>query len=123
MERTLLILKPDALVRGLIGEIITRLEKKGLKIVGCKMIQLDQKTLRIHYAHLADKPFYPRIANFMSSLPVLVQCWEGLDAVAVVRGLTGVTNGRAATPGTIRGDLSVSVQFNLVHTSDTTEAA
>ena len=123
MERTLLILKPDALARALAGEITSRLEKKGLKLVGCKMIRLDRSILQTHYAHLVDKPFYERIANFMASLPVIVQCWEGIDAVNVVRNTTGVTNGREAKPGTIRGDFSVSVQCNLVHASDTPESA
>lgn len=123
MERTVLLLKPDALARGLIGEITSRLEKKGLQLVGCKMIRLDSSLLEIHYAHLINRPFYHRIADFMTSLPVIAQCWEGMDAVAVVRNLTGITNGREADIGTIRGDLSMSVQCNLVHASDSGEAA
>jgi nucleoside-diphosphate kinase len=123
MERTLLILKPDAVARGLVGEITARLEKKGLKLVGCKMAQLPSELLAQHYAHLADKPFYPRIAAFMQSLPVVLQCWEGVDAVTVVRDLVGVTNGRKAQPGTIRGDYSMSIQCNLIHASDGPDAA
>lgn len=123
MERTLIILKPDAVARGLVGEVTSRIEKKGLKLVGCKMIKLDRTLLDDHYSHLKDKPFFPRIASFMSSLPVVIQCWEGVDAVAVVRNITGVTNGRDAAPGTIRGDLSMSVQCNLVHASDSADAA
>ncbi len=122
-ERTLLIVKPDAVARGLVGEITSRLEQKGLKLVGCKMMTLDSDLLRVHYNHLTQKPFYVGFAKFMSTLPVVVQCWEGLDAVRVVRSIIGVTNGRDAQPGTIRGDLSMSVQRNLVHASDTHEAA
>jgi nucleoside-diphosphate kinase len=123
MERTLLIIKPDALARGLVGHVISRLEQKGLKLVGCKMVQLEPEILNEHYAHLVGKPFYQRIANFMSSLPVIVQCWEGVEAVSVVRKVAGVTNGREADPGTIRGDLSMSVQCNLIHASDTLDSA
>lgn len=123
MERTLIILKPDAYRRRLVGEITARLERKGLLLVACKMMSLEQETLREHYAHLVDKPYYPRIARFMMRTPVIVQCWAGVEAVAVVREIAGVTNGRKALPGTIRGDFSVSVQCNLVHASDSTQAA
>jgi nucleoside-diphosphate kinase len=123
MDRTLVILKPDAIARGLVGEVISRLERKGLTLVGCKMVQLTEAIMKEHYAHLADKPFYPRIARFMSSLPVIVQCWQGIDAVRVVREIAGPTNGRDARPGTIRGDYSVSIQCNLLHASDTASAA
>lgn len=123
MERTLIILKPDAIARNLIGLITTRLEQKGLKLVGCKMMQLDRSILNEHYSHLVGKPFYERIAHFMASLPVLVQCWEGLSAISVVREMAGVTNGREANPGTIRGDFSMSVQCNLMHASDSYETA
>jgi nucleoside-diphosphate kinase len=123
MERTLVLLKPDALARGLVGEITTRLERKGLLLVGCKMMRLDDAVLDEHYAHLVDRPFYPRVAAFMSSLPVVAQCWEGVDAVRVVREMTGVTNSRDAAPGTIRGDLAMSMQCNVVHTSESGEVA
>lgn len=122
-EQTIVILKPDALARSLVGQITARLEQKGLQLVGCKMTVLTRDVLDLHYAHLVKKPFYPRIAAFMSSLPVVVQCWAGLDAVRIVREMTGVTNGREARSGTIRGDFSMSVQCNLVHASDSTEAA
>ena len=118
MERTLVLIKPDALARGLVGEITTRFERKGLLLVGCKMMRLGDDVLAEHYAHLVDKPFYPRIAEFMSGLPVVAQCWEGVDAVRVVREMTGVTNSRQAAPGTIRGDLGMSLQCNVVHTSE-----
>lgn len=123
MEKTLIILKPDAVARNLVGTITSRLEQKGLKLMGCKMMQLDRSLLDEHYSHLVGKSFYDRIAIFMASLPVIVQCWEGVDAVSVVRELAGVTNGREAKPGTIRGDFSVSVQCNLIHASDSLEAA
>lgn len=123
MERTLVLIKPDALARGLVGEITTRFERKGLTLVGCKMMRLDEAVLAEHYAHLVEKPFYPRIAEFMASLPIVAQCWEGVDAVKVVRDMTGVTNSREAIPGTIRGDWGMSLQCNVVHTSERTEVA
>ena len=123
MERTLVILKPCTIQRGLIGEIISRFEKKGLRLVGLKMIWLTDDILKVHYAHLLDKPFFNRIKDAMEVCPVIVCCWEGVDAVNVVRTLTGPTNGRAAMPGTIRGDFSMSIQENMVHASDSIETA
>ena len=122
-EQTLIIVKPDALNRGLVGEIISRFERKGLKMVGLKMIQLNQEILREHYAHLADKPFFPRIAEFMQGWPVIVLVLEGLEAVDSVRLITGETLGRKADAGTIRGDFSMSIQANIVHASDSLENA
>jgi len=118
MERTLVLIKPDAVSRGLMGRLISRFEAKGLQIVGCKMMQLDDRLLAEHYSHLADKPFFPRIAAFMKTTPVVALCVQGLEAVEVVRKMCGVTNSRAAAPGTIRGDLGMSIQCNLVHASD-----
>lgn len=123
MERTLILIKPDALARGLAGVVLARFEAKGLKIAGMKMTQLDDAMLKEHYSHLADKPFFPTIAEFMSRTPVLALCLEGLEAVAVCRKLCGVTNSRQAEPGTIRGDLAMSMQANLVHASDSVENA
>lgn len=123
MERTLILIKPDALARGLAGQVLSRFEQKGLKIAGLKMIQLDDALLKEHYSHLADKPFFPTIAEFMSRTPVIALCLEGLEAVAVCRKLCGVTNSRQADPGTIRGDLGMSMQANLVHASDSVETA
>ncbi len=122
-EKSLIIIKPDALNRSLVGEIVRRFEKKGLKIVGMKMIRLDDKILKEHYAHLADKPFFPRIADFMKKWPVIVMAVEGLEAVESVRLITGETLGRKADAGTIRGDFSMSVQANIVHASDSLESA
>ena len=118
MEKTLVIIKPSAISRGLIGEVISRFEKKGLHLIGMKMVELSDEILAEHYAHLAHKPFFQRIKNAMQTTPVIVSCWSGLDAVQVVRNMAGVTNGRNAAPGTIRGDYSMSVQENIVHTSD-----
>ncbi|MBU1017456.1 nucleoside-diphosphate kinase [Patescibacteria group bacterium] len=123
MERTLILIKPDALQRGLVGRVMSYLEDKGLTLVGNKMMQLDDSLLHEHYAHLVDKPFFKGIADFMKSTPVIVQCWEGQECVEVVRKLCGVTNAREAASGTIRGDLGMSVQSNLIHASDSLETA
>lgn len=123
MEKTLVILKPSCIQRGLIGEIISRFERKGLQLVGMKMSQLDEKILAEHYAHLLDKPFFARVRNSMMSSPVIIQCWAGVEASTVVRNLIGKTNGREALPGTIRGDFSMSSQENIVHASDSPESA
>lgn len=121
MEETLCILKPSAIERCLAGEIISRIEKKGLIIAGMKMMQLDEKILREHYAHLVDKPFFPSIVKSMTATPVVVMCLKGVDAVKVFREMTGVTNGRNAAPGTLRGDYCMSGQANIVHASDSPE--
>lgn len=121
MEQTLVILKPSAIDRGLCGTIITRLEQKGLKIAGMKMMQLDEPILREHYAHLVDRPFFPSLVLSMSRTPVIAMCLEGRDAVSVVRAMTGATNCRQAAPGTIRGDLGMSGQENIIHASDSVE--
>ena len=123
MEKTLIILKPCTIQRKLVGEIISRFEKKGLSIVGMKMIWLTDDLLNEHYAHLNGKSFFQRIKDSMEDCPVVVMCVEGLEAVSVVRNITGVTNGRLAQPGTIRGDYSMSMQENIVHASDSPENA
>lgn len=122
-QRTLIILKPDAVQRGVIGKITSRFEEKGLKLVANKMALLDSKTLREHYGHLVEKPFFPGIESFMMSSPVVLQVWEGFKAVDTVRLMCGVTNSREAAPGTIRGDLSSSYGSNVIHASDTAENA
>jgi nucleoside-diphosphate kinase len=123
MERTLVILKPCTVQRRLTGEIINRFEKKGLILAGMKMMWLTDEILSEHYAHLKEKPFFQRVKDSMKIFPVVVCCWEGVDAVQVVRTLTGTTNGRAALPGTIRGDYSMSMQENIIHASDSLETA
>jgi len=123
MERTFVMLKPDCLNRAMLGKVISRFEDKGLKLIGMKMVQFDDELVKEHYAHLADKPFFPTIAEFMKRSPVVAMVLEGKDAVGAVRKIVGVTNGREAQPGTIRGDYSMSVQANLVHASDSIETA
>jgi len=123
MKKTLVILKPCALQRGMIGEITHRFERKGLRLAGMKMMQLTDEILNEHYSHLSVKPFFQRVKDSMMTAPVIVCCFEGVDAIKVVRDLTGPTNGRLAAPGTIRGDYSVSYQENIVHASDSPEAA
>lgn len=123
MEQTLVILKPSAVNRCLIGEVIKRIENKGLIISGMKMMQLDEKILREHYAHLVDKPFFPSIVASMTATPVVVMVLSGCEVVEVFRQMTGVTNGRKALPGTLRGDFCMSGQANIVHASDSVENA
>ncbi len=123
IQRTLVLLKPDALQRDLLGEIVSRIERKGMKIVGMKFIRLDQEILDEHYAHLADKPFFGAIKQFMMQTPVVGIVLEGYDAVAEVRKLVGSTNPREADAGTIRADLSMNMPSNLIHGSDSVETA
>jgi len=121
MERTLIIAKPDAVQRGLVGEIVQRLEHKGLKLIGIKMMSLDSAVLQAHYAHLVDKPFYADLEKFMESSPVVVMAWEGYECINSVRIIVGATNPRTADAGTIRGDFSIGEGRNLVHASDSKE--
>ena len=123
MERTLVLIKPDAVQRGLIGRILARFEDKGLKVAGLKFMELTDTLLNEHYSHLADKPFFPGTKRFMTLTPVVALCLEGLDCVETVRRLCGITKAREAAPGTIRGDWAMSVQANLVHASDSLETA
>ncbi len=123
IERTLVIIKPDAVNRSLMGNILNRFEQKGLKIVGMKMTHLKDDILENHYAHIADKPFFPRLKDFMKMSPSVLLALEGLDAIKVVRQLAGETHGAKALPGTIRGDLSISTQSNVVHASEHEKAA
>lgn len=121
-EKTLLIIKPDGVQRGLVGEVLKRLEMKGMKVVGLKMTRLNDIVLREHYAHHVSKPFYPGLEAFMQSSPVVVVCVEGRNAVAAVRLIAGVTRGHEADAGTIRGDLSMGV-CNVIHCSDSVDNA
>lgn len=123
MERTLVILKPSALARNLVGEILTRFERKGLIIAGVKMMNFSERLLREHYSHLVDKPFFNSLLTSMTALPVIVVCLKGKEAVSVVRAMTGATNSRNAVPGTIRGDFGMSGQENIIHASDSVENA
>ncbi|MEI7690654.1 MAG: nucleoside-diphosphate kinase [bacterium] len=122
MEKTLILVKPDGVQRGLIGEIVGRFEKKGLKLIGLKMMSLDDAILDSHYAHLSDKPFFADIKDFMKSSPIVAMAWDGgKDTVAAVRILVGPTKGHEAPAGTIRGDFGLSGSNNIVHASDSVE--
>lgn len=123
METTLIILKPDAVQRGLMGRIISRFEDKGLQIVGCKLMQISQQLAATHYEAHQSKPFYPGLVKFMTSSPVLVMAVRGNGAITIARNMMGATFGSKANPGTIRGDFGVSNSFNLIHGSDSPEAA
>lgn len=123
METTLVIIKPSGIQRGLAGRIISRFEQKGLVIAGMKMMRISEQLLREHYAHLVDRPFFPSLLRSMMATPVVVLAIKGVDAVSVVRAMTGVTNARNAAPGSIRGDFGMSGQENIVHASDLPENA
>jgi nucleoside-diphosphate kinase len=122
-EKTLIIVKPDALQRNLLGEILQRFERKGLKIIGLRMISLDDLLLEKHYSHHIEKPFFDSLKSYMKSAPVVLVALEGLEAVNAIRLITGATKGREADAGTIRGDFSMSGQCNIVHASDSSENA
>lgn len=123
METTLIILKPDAVQRGLMGQIITRFENKGLQVVGAKLMQIGQDLAAKHYEAHQSKPFYPGLVKFMTSSPVLVLAVRGVGAIGICRAMMGATFGSKADPGTIRGDFGVSNSFNLIHGSDSPDAA
>jgi nucleoside-diphosphate kinase len=123
MQRSLVLLKPDCVERKLIGEMITRFEAKGLRIVAMKMLRITPELSKKHYAEHVSKPFYPGLEAFVTSAPVVAMAIEGLEAITVIRNLLGATSGLNAAPGTIRGDYSCSRQMNLVHASDGEEAA
>ena len=123
MDRTLIILKPDAVQRGLVGKILTRFEEKGLQIVGMKMLVISQEMAAKHYAPHKGKPFYDGLVRFMTSSPVLVLALQGKGVIDISRKMMGATFGFKAEPGTIRGDFGVSSSFNLIHGSDSPESA
>ncbi len=123
MERTLVLLKPDCVERGLIGAMLSRFESKGLKIVAMKLIQVTPELSKQHYAEHVSKPFYPSLEQFITSAPVVALALEGLEVIRVVREMLGATSGLKAAAGTIRGDYSSSRQMNLVHASDGPDAA
>ena len=123
METTLIILKPDAVQRGIMGRILSRFEDKGLQVVGAKFMQISQELAAQHYADHKERPFYPGLVSFMTSSPVLVLALRGSGAIAICRSLMGATFGFKADAGTIRGDFGVSSSFNLIHGSDSPEAA
>ena len=123
MERTLVLVKPDGVQRGLIGEVISRLERRGLKLVGMKMMQVDDALARQHYGEHVDRPFFAGLVEFITSSPVVAMAWEAENAVEAVRNTMGQTNPTASPPGTIRGDLALDIGRNLVHGSDSPESA
>jgi nucleoside-diphosphate kinase len=122
-QRTLVLLKPDAVQRGLIGEIVARFERKALRVVAMKLCVPSKETAGAHYAEHKERPFFPSLIGFITSSPLVALCLEGDEAVTVVRGLIGPTDGRKAPPGTIRGDYALSKSNNLVHGSDSPESA
>ena len=123
IERTYIMLKPDCIKRGLMGEVISRIERKNYKIVDAKMMTLDEPILREHYAHIADKPFFPEIVTYMTSGPVLAMIVEGDNAVKGMRIIMGATKFEEAAAGTIRGDYAFCTSENLIHGSDSVENA
>ncbi len=123
MERTVVLVKPDALQRGLVGSIIDRFERKGLKMVGVKMLVLTDNILDEWYAHHKDKGFFGDLKKFMTWTPIVAMVWEGLEVISAVRKIVGTTKGREAEAGSIRGDFGMSGQQNLIHASDSPEAA
>ena len=123
MEKTLILIKPNAIQRGLTGDIITRFERKGLRFVGIKMMFMTDEIVNEHYAHLKERPFFPYLKASMQAAPIIACCLEGAAAVDTVRLMVGATNSRKALPGTIRGDFSMSGEQNVVHASDSVENA
>lgn len=122
-ETSLLLLKPDCIAKNLTGEVLQRLLAQGFRIRGCKMIQLTDELLREHYSHIADRPFFPDVASFMKSKPVIAVALAGEDVISKVRDLLGPTDSKAAPKGTIRGDFGDDKMTNVVHASDSPEAA
>ena len=122
-QRTLVLLKPDTVQRGIAGKVISRLEARGLKIVGLKLMRMDMDIAKRHYAEHAEKPFFKGLSEFMMSNPIVAMAIEGKDAVEVVRSTVGATNPQVAAPGTIRGDMAQDIGRNLIHGSDSPEAA
>ena len=123
MEQTLVLVKPDGVQRGLTGEIIGRLERRGLKLVALKLVQVDEALAHRHYGEHVDRPFFAGLVSFITSGPVVAMAWEANNAVEIVRSTMGVTNPSNAAPGTIRGDMGVDIGRNLIHGSDSPESA
>ena len=123
MEQTLVLVKPDGVRRGLVGEVIQRLERKGLRIAALRMLTVDEELARRHYAEHVDRPFFGDLISFITSGPVVALAAEGTEAVSVVRTLMGVTDPKKAAPGTLRGDFALEITQNLVHGSDSPASA
>jgi nucleoside-diphosphate kinase len=122
-EVTYVMIKPDGVQRGLVGEIIQRFERKGLQLVGLKQVVPSEVIARKHYAVHSEKPFFSGLIKFITSGPVVCMAWSGIDAISVARNLIGSTNGREAIPGTIRGDFGMDIGYNMIHGSDAPETA
>ena len=123
MEQTLVLVKPDGVQRGLAGEVVSRLERRGLKLVAMKLMQVDDDLAREHYGEHVERPFFPGLVNFITSGPIVAMVWEGKNTIALTRQTMGATNPADAGPGTIRGDLGVDIGRNIVHGSDGPESA
>ncbi|MFB5085118.1 nucleoside-diphosphate kinase, partial [Symbiobacterium thermophilum] len=123
MERSFVMVKPDGVQRGLIGEVISRLERRGLKLVAAKLMRVSRELAEEHYAQLKDKPFFPSLIEFITSGPVMAMVWEGPNAISIIRKTMGATNPANAEPGTIRADFACDVSYNVVHGSDGPESA
>ena len=123
MERTFVMIKPDGVERGMVGEVIRRFERRGFRLCGMKAMRIDRELAERHYAEHIDKPFFPSLSAFISRGPVVAMAWEGQDAVRATRAMLGATDSAQAAPGTIRGDFSLSKEENLVHGSDSLESA
>jgi len=123
VENTYVMIKPDGVQRGLVGEVISRMERKGLKLEKMRMLRIDEELAGRHYAEHTEKPFFPDLVEFITSGPVVAMEWSGEGAVGVARTLMGVTNPAEAAPGTIRGDFGLEITFNIVHGSDSVESA
>lgn len=122
-EVTYVMIKPDGVQRGLVGDIIQRFERKGLQLVGLKQVVPSEEIARKHYAVHSEKPFFSGLIKFITSGPVVCMAWSGIDAISVARNLIGSTNGREAIPGTIRGDFGMDIGYNMIHGSDAPETA
>ncbi|MCL6442686.1 MAG: nucleoside-diphosphate kinase [Alicyclobacillus sp.] len=123
MEKTFIMVKPDGVQRGLVGEIVGRFERKGLKLVGAKLISVSRQLAETHYAEHRERPFFADLVNFITSSPVFAMVWEGENAISVARAMMGKTNPAEAAPGTIRGDFGLTIGMNVVHGSDSAESA
>ena len=123
MEKTVVLLKPDCVQKGLMGEVLKRFEAQGFRVVGCKMLQLDDAILKDHYAHLVELPFFPEILGFMQSSPIMALALEGEGIIQKVRDFIGPTDSTKAEKGTVRGDLGEDKMRNVVHASDSSESA
>ncbi len=123
IQRTAVLIKPDALQRALVGQIMSRFESKGLKLIGIKMVNFSDEIVDAWYGHLKERPFFPSIKAFVTSTPIVAMVWEGVEVIDAVRKIVGITKSRAAEAGSIRGDFGMSGQNNLIHASDSLESA